>query len=228
MDAKEIKEYREKYNLTQKELCCIVKSSLRAVQYWEQGRRKIPASAVELMNIYEKMNNNIILGNTQDKQEKLRLIFNFLKNQGKIRNQQEFADIIDFNRSSISSALNVNKSYLNKNLFYKIIAKFPEVLPILSTPSSTTIIQHGNDNLTNTGKISRDFIFNPELSSTRDFEKLYKSYNINKETEIDRLQVLYDNIISEKNALIQELKGVIKDLREDKRQLTSIIEKQNQ
>lgn len=52
MDAKEIKEYRKKHNLTQKQLAEITKSSLRAVQYWESQGRKVPGSAIELMTLY--------------------------------------------------------------------------------------------------------------------------------------------------------------------------------
>ena len=52
MAAKEIKEYRKKHNLTQKQLAEITKSSLRAVQYWESQGRKVPGSAIELMTLY--------------------------------------------------------------------------------------------------------------------------------------------------------------------------------
>lgn len=56
MGAIEIKEYRKRHNLTQRQLAEITKCSLRAVQYWESQGRKVPESARELMKIYEKNN----------------------------------------------------------------------------------------------------------------------------------------------------------------------------
>lgn len=56
MSAIEIKEYRKRHNLTQRQLAEITKCSLRAVQYWESQGRKVPESARELMKIYEKNN----------------------------------------------------------------------------------------------------------------------------------------------------------------------------
>lgn len=58
MGAIEIKEYRKKHNLTQRQLAEITKCSLRAVQYWESQGRKVPESARELMKIYEKNNHS--------------------------------------------------------------------------------------------------------------------------------------------------------------------------
>lgn len=58
MGAIEIKEYRKRHNLTQRQLAEITKSSLRAVQYWESQGRKVPESARELMRIYEKNNHS--------------------------------------------------------------------------------------------------------------------------------------------------------------------------
>ncbi len=65
MDAKEIKEYRKKHNLTQKQLAEITKSSLRAVQYWESQGRKVPGSAIELMTLYAHYPHNEATHNTQ-------------------------------------------------------------------------------------------------------------------------------------------------------------------
>ena len=66
MGAIEIKEYRKRHNLTQRQLAEITKCSLRAVQYWESQGRKVPESARELMKIYEKNNHshNEVLHNT--------------------------------------------------------------------------------------------------------------------------------------------------------------------
>lgn len=56
MNAIEIKEYRKRNNLTQNQLADIVKSSVRAVQSWEQEQRNITQSAIELMKVYEDSN----------------------------------------------------------------------------------------------------------------------------------------------------------------------------
>lgn len=68
MGAIEIKEYRKRHNLTQRQLAEITKCSLRAVQYWESQGRKVPESARELMKIYEKNNqsHNGTTHNTQN------------------------------------------------------------------------------------------------------------------------------------------------------------------
>lgn len=68
MGAIEIKEYRKRHNLTQRQLAEITKCSLRAVQYWESQGRKVPESARELMKIYEKNNqsHNEVTYNTKN------------------------------------------------------------------------------------------------------------------------------------------------------------------
>ena len=66
MNAKEVKEYRKKHNLTQKQLAEITKSSLRAVQYWESQGRKVPGSAIELMSLYAHYPHNEAIYNTQN------------------------------------------------------------------------------------------------------------------------------------------------------------------
>mgnify|MGYP000959469684 CR=1 FL=1 len=69
MNAKEIKEYRKKHNLTQKQLAEITKSSLRAVQYWESQGRKVPGSAIELMNLHSYHSHNGATHNTNTQGE---------------------------------------------------------------------------------------------------------------------------------------------------------------
>lgn len=66
MNAKEVKEYRKKHNLTQKQLAEITKSSLRAVQYWESQGRKVPGSAIELMSLYAHYPHNDATYNTKN------------------------------------------------------------------------------------------------------------------------------------------------------------------
>lgn len=51
MNAEKLKEYRKRNSLMQGELAKIVKTSIRAVQSWEQGLRKVPQSAITLMEL---------------------------------------------------------------------------------------------------------------------------------------------------------------------------------
>lgn len=66
MEAIEIKEYRQRHNLTQRQLANIAKCSLRTVQYWEKGVTKVPGPASEFLKLYEKNNqsHNEVLHNT--------------------------------------------------------------------------------------------------------------------------------------------------------------------
>ena len=57
MNRLDIKEFRKKYNLTQEGLANIVGTTIRAVQGWEQGQRKISQSAIKLIENYE---NNVL------------------------------------------------------------------------------------------------------------------------------------------------------------------------
>lgn len=68
MDAKEIKEYRQRHNLTQRQLANIAKCSLRTVQYWEKGVTKVPGPASEFLKLYEK-NNDSHNGTTHNTQK---------------------------------------------------------------------------------------------------------------------------------------------------------------
>lgn len=56
MNAKEIKEYRKRHNLSQSQLANIAKCSLRTVQYWEKGVRNIPEVTADLLKFYESHN----------------------------------------------------------------------------------------------------------------------------------------------------------------------------
>lgn len=58
MEAIEIKEYRQRHNLTQRQLANIAKCSLRTVQYWEKGVTKVPGPASEFLKLYEKNNHS--------------------------------------------------------------------------------------------------------------------------------------------------------------------------
>jgi transcriptional regulator with XRE-family HTH domain len=54
MKAIDIKNFREKHNLTQSELAEISGTTIRAVQSWEQGQRNITQSVIKLLENYDK------------------------------------------------------------------------------------------------------------------------------------------------------------------------------
>ena len=56
MDAKKLKEYRKRHNLSQSQLATIAKCSLRTVQYWEKGVRNIPEATADLLKFHESHN----------------------------------------------------------------------------------------------------------------------------------------------------------------------------
>ena len=59
MNYIDIKKFREEYNLTQNQLAEICGVSIRAVQSWEQNQRNITQSAIKLINVFKKENNQI-------------------------------------------------------------------------------------------------------------------------------------------------------------------------
>jgi transcriptional regulator with XRE-family HTH domain len=58
MDPIEIKKFRKKHALNQQELAKIVGTTIRAIQGWEQGQRKVSQSAILLMQQFEFSKNN--------------------------------------------------------------------------------------------------------------------------------------------------------------------------
>lgn len=59
MSSFDIKLFREKNGLSQKDLAEYLSVSIRAIQSWEQGYRNIPQSAIKLMSYYGD-NHNVI------------------------------------------------------------------------------------------------------------------------------------------------------------------------
>lgn len=58
MDPIKIKEFRKKHGLTQKDLSKIVGTTIRAIQGWEQGQRKVSQSATILMQQFDSKKDN--------------------------------------------------------------------------------------------------------------------------------------------------------------------------
>jgi len=61
------------------------------------------------------------------KQERLKEVYNHLRNYFGVHTQIDFAEAIHITRPALSSAMNGNEAYLTKNLFQKICAAYPGV-----------------------------------------------------------------------------------------------------
>ena len=75
MNSVEIKEFRNKYNLTQSELAEITKSSLSAVRSWEQGQRNMPQSIIYILEIWKEERDEYISNNSNEYTENSDSIF---------------------------------------------------------------------------------------------------------------------------------------------------------
>lgn len=62
-----------------------------------------------------------------NKSIRLKKVIAYLKGSEIIKTQRDFAEIIDMNKSNLSSALNGKEEYLTDNLFEKIAKTFPEL-----------------------------------------------------------------------------------------------------
>src|SRR5690606_30152732 len=106
MNGSEIKLFRKKYGLTQQELANVVKSSVRAVQSWEQNQRNITQSAISLMQIYEdSMNNENDISESEYMKEvtsRFFEVFEHLKKTKQIKTQDDLAKILKTNKQAIS------------------------------------------------------------------------------------------------------------------------------
>jgi len=64
------------------------------------------------------------------KQQRLYEVFTYLRNNGKVHTQLDFAEALRVTRPAVSAALNGKEAYLTTNLFQKICAAFPGVFNI--------------------------------------------------------------------------------------------------
>lgn len=121
MNGSEIKLFRKKYGLTQQELANIVKSSVRAVQSWEQNQRNITQSAISLMRIYEESmkNENDFSESEYMKEVTSRFfeVFEHLKKNKQIKTQDDLAKILNTNKQAISDLKAHRKKLSIENLF---------------------------------------------------------------------------------------------------------------
>jgi transcriptional regulator with XRE-family HTH domain len=62
-----------------------------------------------------------------EKAERLKKVFEFLRNKRLIKNQSDFAEKIGIVRSNISAALSGDERYLTRSVFYKICEAFSQI-----------------------------------------------------------------------------------------------------
>lgn len=62
-----------------------------------------------------------------ERQKRLNKAFDYLRLNGKMKTQKDFAEAIGTQRSGLSAALNGNELYLTDGLFLKLYAAFPDM-----------------------------------------------------------------------------------------------------
>ena len=128
------------------------------------------------------------------KQERLKEVYNHLRNYFGVHTQIDFAEAIRITRPALSSAMNGNEKYLTKNLFQKICAAFPGVFDL-------------NYLLTGEGSLltTEEDVHNEEC------EKLYNPQPIDQSSLINAALAAKDEMIEELRSHIADLKATIAD-----------------
>ena len=112
------------------------------------------------------------------KQERLKEVYNHLRNHFGVHTQIDFAEAIRITRPALSSAMNGNEAYLTKNLFQKICAAYPGVFNL-------------DYLLTGDG----DLLTHEEEVHNEDYEKLYNPQPIDQSSLINALLAAKDETI---------------------------------
>ena len=112
------------------------------------------------------------------KQERLKEVYNHLRNHFGVHTQIDFAEAIRITRPALSSAMNGNEAYLTKNLFQKICAAYPNVFNL-------DYLLTGNGSLLTT----------EEEVHNEDLEKLYNPQPIDQSSLVNALLAAKDETI---------------------------------
>ena len=128
------------------------------------------------------------------KQERLKEVYNHLRNYFGVHTQMDFAEAIRITRPALSSAMNGNEKYLTKNLFQKICAAFPGVFDL---------------NYLLTGKGS--LLTTEEEIHNEDYEKLYNPHPIDQSSLVNALLASKDETIDSLKSRIADLQRTISD-----------------
>ena len=112
------------------------------------------------------------------KQERLKEVYNHLRNHFGVHTQIDFAEAIRITRPALSSAMNGNEAYLTKNLFQKICAAYPGVFNL-------------DYLLTGDG----DLLTHEEEVHNEDYEKLYNPQPIDHSSLVNALLAAKDETI---------------------------------
>lgn len=148
-----------------------------------------------------------------ERQKRLKEVYEYLRYDGKVHTQMDFAELIEAKRPGMSAALNGNEKYLTDNLFKKIHAKFPQF--------NLDYLLHGAGNLLTTREDSY-------LSSREDYFP-----SVAKEPDMlpslpqwaDTLISILSSQIKENEALHRELRQSISDVNALRSDLQKIIKK---
>jgi transcriptional regulator with XRE-family HTH domain len=131
------------------------------------------------------------------KQERLKEVYNHLRNYFGVHTQIDFAEAIRITRPALSSAMNGNEKYLTKNLFQKICAAFPGVFDL-------------NYLLTGEGSL----LATEEEVHNEEYEKLYNPQPIDQSSLINATIAAKDEAIASLKRELRTKDDIIQTLRE--------------
>lgn len=146
-----------------------------------------------------------------ERQKRLKEVYEYLRYDGKVHTQMDFAELIEAKRPGMSAALNGNEKYLTDNLFKKIHAKFPQF--------NLDYLLHGAGNLLTTREdsyqASMDDYF-PSVAKEPDTSPSLPQW-------ADTLISILSSQIKENESLNRELRQSIQDVNTLKNDLQTII-----
>jgi hypothetical protein len=150
-----------------------------------------------------------------ERQKRLKEVYEYLRYDGKVHTQMDFAELIKAKRPGMSAALNGNEKYLTDNLFKKIHAKFPQF--------NLDYLLHGDGNLLTTREdsyqASREVYF-PSVAKEPDTLPSLPKW-------ADTLIDIMSEQIQKNEALNRELRQSIHDVNTLRTDLHELIEKIN-
>jgi transcriptional regulator with XRE-family HTH domain len=150
------------------------------------------------------------------KQERLKEVYNHLRNYFGVHTQIDFAEAIRITRPALSSAMNGNEKYLTKNLFQKICAAFPGVFDLnyLLTGEGSLLATkeevHNEEyeNLYNPQSIDQSSLMNATIAAQMKTIEILEAQAVEKDIRIAELKdtiASKEEIIKAREARIVEL-----------------------
>ena len=150
-----------------------------------------------------------------DRQKRLNEVYEHLHNHLNIHTKGDFADVIKYARTYISSALNGNEKYLTDKLFSNICETFPSVfnLDYLLTGNGQLITQEED------ARIGEHEQVKTELEQQADILELYAQ----RIRLVDDLRMTLKEELAEVRAIRTELQQARDDFRDATNRITQLL-----